>query len=148
LRAARVLVDSTWKGTPPGTGVDLLVKVISIVLLVFFPWFIASCAIVIALLFRRGALMRGFQLDIVTIGGEPAGRARILVRNLVTWSPILAPVLMYWAVEAVPEAQAALAMQAAGALVLIVTMIGAWLSVSTPDRGLADHVAGTCLVPE
>ena len=148
LRAARVLVDSTWNGTPPGMGVDLLVKVISIVLLVFFPWFIASCAIVIAVLFRRGALMRGFQLDVVTLGGEPAGRARILVRNLVTWSPVLAPFPIYWAVELAPDAQAPLAMEAAGALVLIVTAIGAWISVRDPDRGIADRIAGTRLVPE
>lgn len=64
LRRARMLVDSTWHANPPGVSVDVMVKVIGAVMFVFFPWFIASCAIIIALLARRGALMRGFGLDI------------------------------------------------------------------------------------
>ena len=149
LRAARTLVDSTWNGNPPGTTVDLLIRVVGAVLFVFIPWFVAACAIVIAVLARRGALMRGFQLDIVTKDGKPAGRARILLRNLVIWSPITAPLIMYLAVEAAPSpAAAAIAIDAAAVAIAIVVAAGMWMSVWSPERGPADRVAGTYLVPE
>ena len=148
FRAARVLVDSTWQGRPPGMSVDLLFRVIGAVLFLFIPWFVAGCAIVIAILARRGALMRGFQLDIVTRDGEPAGRARILVRNLVTWAPIAAPMVMYLAVDASSPAHAAFVMAATALSILVILAIGIWMSVRTPGRGPADRIAGTWLVPE
>ena len=148
LRAARILVDSTWHQNPPGVSVDQLVKVIGAVMLVFFPWFVASCAILMALIARRGPLMRGFGLDIVTANGEPAGRVRILLRNLVTWSPVLFPFVLYAAIVAAPPATAAFAMEGAGVLVLIVVAIALWLGMRTPERGIADRLAGTWLVPE
>ena len=149
LHAARALVDSTWSGNPPGTTVDLLIRVVGAVLFVFIPWFVAGCAIVIAFVARRGALMRGFQLDIVTRDGAPAGRARILLRNLVIWSPITAPLIMYLAVEAAPSrAGAALAIDAAAVAIAVVVVAGMWMSIRSPARGPADRVAGTYLVPE
>ncbi len=148
LHEARVLVDSTWRGRPPGTSVDLLFKVVAAVLFVFFPWFMAGCAIVIALLGRRGALMRGFSLDIVTKTGEPAGRLRILVRNLVSWSPLLAPIVMYFAIIAAPASLAGVAMYASGIAVAIAFGLGVWMAVTTTERGIPDRLAGTYLVPE
>lgn len=148
LRAARALVDSTWKGNPPGTTIDLLLRVIGAVLFVFIPWFVAGCAIVIAFIARRGVLMRGFQIDIVTKDGAPAGRARILLRNLVIWFPISAPVIMYYAVEWSSPAHAAFAISAAGAAVALLLAAGIWMSIQWPERGPADRVAGTYLVPE
>jgi hypothetical protein len=148
LRATRTLVDSTWRGTPPGTNIDLLLRLIGAILFIFFPWFIASCAIVIALLARRGLLMRGFALDVVTKKGEPAGRVRIFLRNVLTWSPVLAPFVIYAAIMAATPATAALAAEGAGIAVLIVVAIGVWMAIRTPERGLADRLAGTYLVPE
>jgi uncharacterized RDD family membrane protein YckC len=148
LRAARTLVDSTWRGTPPGTNIDLLLRLIGAVLFIFFPWFVASCAIVIALLARRGLLMRGFALDVVTKKGEPAGRVRIFLRNMVTWSPVLAPFVIYAAIMAATPATAALAAEGAGIAVLIVLAIGVGMAIRTPERGLADRLVGTYLVPE
>ena len=148
LRAARTLVDSTWRGTPPGTNIDLLLRMIGFILFIFFPWFIASGAIVIALLARRGLLMRGFALDVVTKNGEPAGRVRIFLRNVVTWSPVLAPFVIYAAIMAATPAAAALAAEGAGIAVLVVLAIGVWMAIRTPERGLADRLVGTWLVPE
>lgn len=148
LRSARFLVDSTWHANPPGVSIDLLIKVVGAVIFVFFPWFIAVCAILIALLARRGALMRGFGLDIVTTTGQPAGRVRIFVRNLVTWSPVLYPFVLYEAIDLASPATAALAMQGASVLVLVVLGIAVWFGIRTPERGLADRIAGTYLVPE
>jgi len=148
LRAARTLVDSTWRGTPPGTNIDLLLRLIGAVLFIFFPWFIASCAIVIGLLARRGLLMRGFALDVVTKKGGPAGRLRIFLRNVVTWSPVLAPFVIYAAIMAATPATAALAAEGAGIAVLIVLAIGVGMAIRTPERGLADRLVGTYLVPE
>ena len=148
LRAARILVDSTWHQNPPGVNVDLLVRVIGAVMFVFFPWFVASCAIFMALVARRGPLMRGFGLDIVTATGEPAGRGRILLRNVVTWSPVLFPFVLYSAIVAATPATAALAMEGAGVLVLLVVAIALWLGIRTPERGIADRLVGTWLVPE
>ena len=148
LRAARVLVDSTWRGDPPGSGLDLLVKVVAAILFIFLPWFFAVCAIVIAVFARRGLLMRGFQVDIVTKDGEPASRARILLRNIVTWLPVSAPLVMYLAVDAAPPAAAAFALVASAAAVALLTAIAIWIGIRTPARGIADRVAGTYLVPE
>ncbi len=148
LRAARVLVDSTWHGDPPGAGLDLLVKVVAAILFVFLPWFFAGCAIVIAVFARRGLLMRGFQVDIVTKDGEPAGRARIFLRNVVTWLPVSAPIVMYLAVDAAPPAAAAFALIASAAAVALLTATAIWIGIRTPARGIADRVAGTYLVPE
>ena len=148
LRAARMLVDSTWLGNPPGTSVDLLLRVTSAILFVFFPWFVAGCAIVISVVARRGPLMRGFQLDIVTKDGEPAGRGRILVRSLVTWSPLTAPVIIYLAIDAASPARAALVMAATEVVLALVVAAGIWITIQSPDRGVADRIAGTRLVPE
>ena len=148
LHAARVLVDSTWHGVPPGTTVDLLVRVVSAVLFVFVPWFVAACAIAMGVIIRRGPLMRGFQIDIVTRDGRPAGRARILLRNLVTWSPIAAPVVMDLVVEAVAPANAALALDTTTVGIALLLVGGIVISIWSPDRGPGDRVAGTWLVPE
>ncbi|MFI5232469.1 MAG: protein kinase [Gemmatimonadales bacterium] len=148
LHAARVLVDSTWHGVPPGTTVDLLVRVVGAALFVFVPWFVAACAIVMAVVARRGPLMRGFQLDIVTKDGAPAGRARILLRNIVIWLPIVAPVIMDLAVEAASPVGAALALDAATAAITLLVLCGIGLSIWSPARGPGDLVAGTWLVPE
>ena len=148
LGAARTLVDSTWHGTPPGTNIDLLLRVIGAILFIFFPWFIASSAIVIGLLARRGLLMRGFALDVVTRNGAPAGRLRIFLRNVVTWSPVLAPFVIYAAILVATPAAAALAAEGAGIAVLAVLAIGVWMAIRTPERGLADRLVGTWLVPE
>jgi len=148
LRAARTLVDSTWRGTPPGANIDLFLRIIGAVLFIFFPWFIASCAITIGLLARRGLLMRGFALDVVNKKGEPAGRVRIFLRNVVTWSPVLAPFVIYAVIMAATPATAALAAEGAGIAVLIVLAIGVGMAIRTPERGLADRLVGTYLVPE
>jgi hypothetical protein len=148
LRAARLLVDSTWKGNPPGTSVDLLIRVVGAVLFVFVPWFVAGCAIAFGLAIRRGPLMRGFQVDIVTADGAPASRARILVRNLVIWSPMLLPFLTLATVEASPGASAALAMYGVEAAVGVMLLAAIWMAIRVPSRGPADIVAGTWLVPE
>ncbi|MGH7654329.1 MAG: protein kinase domain-containing protein [Gemmatimonadaceae bacterium] len=148
LRAARTLVDSTWRGTVPGTTVDLLLRVVGAVLFVFIPWFVAACAIIMGIAMRRGPLMRGFQLDIVTRDGTPAGRVRILVRNIVIWLPVAAPLVMDLAVESVAPARAAFALDAATAGMVALIAAGIALSIWTPARGPGDRIAGTWLVPE
>lgn len=148
LRAARTLVDSTWRGNPPGTRVDLLLRVIGAVLFVFIPWFVAACAIVIAIVARRGLLMRGFQIDIVTRDGAPAGRARILLRNVVTWGVLGAPMLMYLAADAASPARAGFALSAVAIVSVLVVAVGIAIAIRTPARGLADLIAGTWLVSE
>jgi hypothetical protein len=148
LRAARALVDSTWRGGVPGTTVDLLLRVVGAVLFVFVPWFVAACAILMGIIMRRGPLMRGFQLDIVTRAGTPAGRLRILVRNLVIWLPVAAPMVMDLAVESAAPAHAAFALAAATAGMVVLIIAGIALSIWTPDRGPGDRIAGTWLVPE
>jgi hypothetical protein len=148
IHAARVLVDSTWRGAPPGATIDLLIRVVGAVLVLFVPWTVAAFAVVIALVFRRGLLMRGFQIDIVTADGRAAGRARILVRNIVSWSPVLAPFVIIAAVDAASPAAAPAALDLIVALTVAVIAAVAWIAIRTPARGIADRVAGTFLVPE
>jgi len=83
-----------------------------------------------------------FRLAVVSAGGEPATRARLLGRWAVVWLPLLLPTSL--AVWGLPRgAPFALAC----ALVpLLLWIVAAVYAVVHPHRGLHDHLAGTWVV--
>jgi uncharacterized RDD family membrane protein YckC len=108
----------------------------------------AVAAVLSALLFRGGLLLRSLGLAVVSLRGREISRARAASRALVAWSPILLLWIYVGARSAagrdlldafsnwwVPAAAAALA--AAGC---------AW-AIRNPAQGAAERLTGTTLVP-
>jgi hypothetical protein len=104
-------------------------------------WPFALAGVVVSLAFR-GGLLRMAGLDVVTVDGEPAGRARLVIRSVLMWSPILIAGLVQLftiGVQLVPGV---------ASLAAMVTMaVGAILSLLTPSRGLHDRLTGAWVVP-
>jgi eukaryotic-like serine/threonine-protein kinase len=103
--------------------------------------YVAVPAVLAALLFRGGLLLRIFGLAVARTDGRRASRLRVFWRSLIAWSPVLlAPVLIAVLVSV-------LGPYGGGALVvaLVAGLVG-W-SLALPGRGLQDRLAGTWLVP-
>lgn len=118
---------------------------LEVLLLIWFAaalWmYVAFPSLVCALLFRGGLLWRIFGISAVNKVGQPAGRWRILWRNLIAWSPVvLAPIALAMLVPLINEPLmiAIIMCVAYAAAALASTFIG---SRSWPDR-----LAGTWLV--
>ena len=141
--AADRLVDSTWNGRPPGSPRP--VDILGIVILAMPLCLAAAAALLAALLARRGFIMRFFGLDVVTMGGSPAGRLRLFWRQAVTWA---GPLLLWGGGAALLLGRVtprATAVAAFALLLLAATIYFIW---RTPVRGLAERLSGTIVVPE
>ena len=147
-RDARALVDSVWQGRIPGNSDTSALSLIPATVAVFSLFFASLAAMVIGLLVRRGPLLRGFQLEVVTADGALASRWRLLLRNLMSWPSLTA------SLAAVGLAQVVSAPVLAQTLVGCVVFTVVWwvsamvVSWRTPSRGLAERISGTYLVLE
>ncbi|MEO7999567.1 MAG: hypothetical protein ABI852_19095, partial [Gemmatimonadaceae bacterium] len=147
-RAARQLVDSVWKGVIPGNDLGTLVKFIPYVLLATTITIAAAISLIFGLLVRRGPLMRGFQLDLMTASGAPAGRLRLLIRNVVIWCVVLVPIPSVIYAPRLSISALGTMLEVSGAVFAIIWIAAVWLSLRTPSRGVAERISGTWLVPE
>ncbi len=94
-----------------------------------------------SLLFHGGALVKLLGIVFVDRRNRPASRWRVTARCLVAWLPIvLLPIGFRWLAPVLGPTRAILV--AAG-----LASILALLSLLLPQRGLADRLAGTWLVP-
>jgi hypothetical protein len=104
-------------------------------------FYVALPALVAALLFRGGLLLRVFGIAVVRRDGSRASRLRVLWRGLIAWSPVLlAPGLMGLFSLVVGESWGA------ALWTLVALGLTVW-SITMPGRSLQDRLAGTCLVP-
>lgn len=115
----------------------------------WFPWIVAGMclgtyvglpALLAALLFRGGLLLRIVGLVVLRKNGERASRLRVFWRGLIAWSPAM--ILPFLSVALVPL------FGSAGTAVIVVLLAGglaAW-SLALPERSLQDRLAGTWLV--
>ncbi|MEO7363032.1 MAG: RDD family protein, partial [Gemmatimonadaceae bacterium] len=147
-RAARQLVDSVWKGAVPGADPGNITKFIPYVLAVSVILLGAAVSVVSGLLVRRGPLLRGFQLDLMTATGAPASRIRLLIRNVVIWSVALTPIPAMILAPRLSIAALGTMLIASAAVFAAAWAAAVWLSMHTPSRGLAERISGTWLVPE
>ncbi|MEP6835757.1 MAG: protein kinase [Gemmatimonas sp.] len=147
-RAARFLVDSIWKGVIPGNDLGTIVKFIPYVLVAIIIFIGAAVSIASGLFVRRGPLLRGFQLDLMTAAGKPAGRVRLLVRNVVIWSVLLMPIPAINVAPHLTIHSLGIVLVGSAAMYGALWAIAVWMSVRSPSRGLAERVSGTWLVPE
>lgn len=147
-RAARRLVDSTWKGVIPGSDPGTITKFIPYVIVVSIILLAATVSVASGLLVRRGPLLRGFQLDLRTAAGAPAGRVRLFIRNVVVWSVVIVPVPSMIMAPRLSISALGTMLVFSAALFGIAWIAAVWLSLHTPSRGLAERISGTWLVPE
>ena len=103
--------------------------------------FVAIPGCVAVLIFRRGPIMRIFGVEIVGRAGAPATRARLLLRWFLFNLPVLLIPILIAMMYVLPPA-------------LVNTLVAAGLvgiaysSCRLPQRGIADRLSGTYLVPE
>jgi uncharacterized RDD family membrane protein YckC len=147
-RAARKLVDSTWRRGIPGedgsTGEIFFPVVLGFIALGMTA--LGSAALTV--LSRRGPLLRGLALDVVTTDGREAGRLRTVLRAVVVWLGPLLLLLVVAIAAKVSVAVLAILLQAAGLLTCALGLGVLITNIRTPSRGLAERLSGTYLVPE
>jgi len=122
-------------GSPPNS---------SLVLVIAGAWAFTTGvpALIAAILFRGGVLLRGLGLALVTRDGVPARRWRVLARGMIVWMPaILAFTLL-------PSALLPRRLLWSMLVAIVVTYVGAALwSLRSTQRGVQDWIARTWMVP-
>lgn len=144
LAEADRLVDSTWKGRPP--GVKNVRWLIALFTAVAVSGLGAVFALIAAMSVRRGMVLRVMGLDLVTATGNPAGRLRLTVRQVVTWTPWM--LLMVGSIARLTARSTPAWTMPVLLLGIGLVVIAILLAVRTPARGLAERLSGTRLVPE
>jgi hypothetical protein len=108
----------------------------------------AIAAVLSALLFPGGLLLRWLGLAVVARGGSDVTRFRAAWRAIVAWSPILLLWLYVWArAPGGREPFEALSSLWAPAAAAAAAIAGAAWAIVHPARGLPDRLTGTWLVP-
>lgn len=144
LTEADRLVDSTWKGRPP--GVKNVRWLIALFTAAAVSGFGAVFALIAAMTVRRGMVLRIMGLDLVTAAGRPAGRLRLIVRQVITWMPwtlLMVGSLARLSARSIPAWTMPVLL-----LGIVLAVIAIALALRTPARGLAERLSGTRLVPE
>ena len=107
--------------------------------------FVACLSLVGALLVRGGFTIRGAGAALVTSRGDVAGRPRALWRALVTWLPIVPPLVLIAYGARVQDAN--LPLVVAQTLSLSILAAGAVWAILRPSHAYQDRIAGTWIVP-
>lgn len=102
--------------------------------------YVAVPAIIAALLFRGGLVLRACGVTFVRRDGRPAGRLRLLWRASVAWIPILAAFVL--STVLVEDGSMLLVLRVGTCVCLL-----AIASLLLPERSLPDRLAGTWPVP-
>lgn len=143
LAAADRLVDSTWRGNPPGAGKPLRLLV---AIFTGIPLLLTVLAgLLAALLVRRGMIMRFYRLEVVDTRGQQAGRLRLLWRQLLIW---IAPLLLWVAAVGSALGGAPGAVIGSAVVGLALTGMAVYFCLQTPERSLPERLSGTVVVPE
>jgi hypothetical protein len=93
--------------------------------------------VVLAFVFRGPVLLHLFGIAVQRTDGAPAARWRCFVRSLVAWSPLIALVFVSDLDATVLDI-----------LLIAAALAGAGWSILRPERGPADRLMGTVLVPK
>lgn len=149
VRAAIVLVDSIWRGSPPGT---VLIKDsfgVAVLLSIALGAFSALVGILVIGISRRGLIMRLFAVELVTADGRGASRLRALARHLMAVVPMMVAAVLCFVVllGAIVSGEAPVRGQVCVGLVLTLWIGYLVHAVRSPARSIADRAAGTYLVP-
>ncbi len=124
--------------TPPDFSVQPIFPLI--VINVTLAIYVGIPALLAALLFRGGLVLRISNVTFVQRDGVRASRLRVFCRALVAWSPVALAILLFALYHRThPVMGAALGYALAGALTVV--------SLALPRRGWPDYLAGTWPVP-
>ncbi len=107
--------------------------------------YVSIPALITALLFRGGLLLRMAGITFVRRDGKPASRLRVFWRGLVAWSPLWLGLLGIVLISSLVAAKTL--GEWPFALINGVALALAILSMVLPERGLPDLFAGTWPVP-
>jgi hypothetical protein len=108
----------------------------------------AGIAVLSAWLFRGGLLLRLLGLAVVRPAGTDVSRVRAAWRAVVAWCPVLLLWLYIWIWSlGAREAMDALSNWVVPAAALAVAVAGCVWAIFHPERGLAERLSGTYLVP-
>lgn len=149
VAAARRMVDTVWHGTPPGGVANVSAFSKSAMIGALTGALVGVCILVMALLVRRGPVMRYFGVELVTASGQLAGRLRIFARHamiIVAAAATLYLMVAYSLSDIIGDRVTPLGMAVLGAMLVWWVFYLAY-AVRHPARGVADAVAGTYLVP-
>jgi len=116
-----------------GPGMALTILGVAFVILGFF----GIAGVVLAFAFRGPGLLHLFGIAVQRTDGTPAGRWRCSLRSLVAWSPLIVLVLVSGFDAKVLDW-----------LLIAAALAGAGWSILRPERGPADRLMGTVLVPK
>jgi len=130
-------------------------EAVQVVWLTFgFGWgclvLIALVDLVVALVLRQTMILRPFGMAVVTRGGDAASRLRLFWRGLVGWLPLLlgSPFIAVLAFSSSADYADYGYIFIGILLVIVFAWVGtAILALVWPNRGVADRLSGTTLVP-
>ncbi len=113
---------------------------------------IAVLGLVAALVVRGGPMLRVARIAVVDERYRPVGRGRWLLRSLIVWSPGIGGLSIMALLRMLPDevrwsSTAQLLTITLVVAVCLIYSVGAVLAVRDPQRGPADRLAGTRLVP-
>jgi hypothetical protein len=147
-RAARVMVDSVWRGMPPGArGPAARVWMVAAAATCMLGAGIAVMTLVLTVFLRRGLLLRLFDLELVTADGRPAGRMRVLGRQAATLVPALAALGVVGMLVTLGNMERRVVGMPVIVGILLLWAAWIWSAIRTPARSIADRIAGTYLTP-
>lgn len=145
-RNARRVVTEEWQGARPDGRTMLQTLLRGVLVAMAVPLIlVALLSIATAATVRRGPILHKLALDIDGYDGNPAGRARVLARSLLTWAPI---VILIGALGAEASPTVERAALGAASLVGLVSLIDLIRTQFAPARSLAERLSRTWLVPE
>lgn len=112
---------------------------------VMLTGYVCIPALITALLFRGGLLLRMAGITFVRHDGKPASRLRVFWRALVAWSPLWLALLglMLISSQIAPKALDEWPFVLINGVILMLAI----LSMVLPERGIPDRIAGTWPVP-
>jgi hypothetical protein len=103
--------------------------------------YVAAPALIAALLFRGGLILLIAGVTFVRRDGSRASRLQVFWRSIVTWSPLALAAILFAFLYSLSGVLAA----ACAGVVFLGGLVA--VSLTLPNRGLADRLAGTWPVP-
>ena len=108
----------------------------------------AIVAVLSALLFRGGLLLRSLAVAVVSPRGSDVSRFRAASRSVVAWSPVL----LFWLYVLAWSASGGEMFDAFSnwwvpAAAAAAAVVGSAWAILHPSSGAAERLTGTCLVP-
>jgi hypothetical protein len=148
--AAAFTVEQEWYSRVPGSSYLPFTVIFPLVNGVAILQVVALLSLMLALVMGVGPTAKMARIDIVARDGTAAGRLRLFSRAFLTWLPVLAIGGIFFAARALRRTGSTVdthTLIIVFGVVLLLGCVVAALALVTPQRGIADRLSGTFLVP-